>query len=210
MKSSVIYFDFDRTLLDTDSLKLEQANRVATITQLTAAQVEEGMRAYVSSVDHLEFTPEGYAQFMAELFSVVPSDIIKIYLTTPSYIAQFVFPEVKQTLTELVKRGWKIGVFSAAVPGYQRLRIEATGILEYVEKELVIIDPKKTGIDALEKLPDDVIIVDDDKNVIEKLARHMPRFRPIWCNRKNSDTLITVPTISNLLEVLPICERYGV
>lgn len=206
MKRRVIYFDFDRTLLDTDALKKEQATRIAAITQLTLQQVEEGMKAYVRNVNHLEFTPEGYAAYMADIYAVNPGDILKIYVTTPSFIRQFIFPEVRETLNELVQSGWNIGIFSAAIPGYQRLRIEATGILDYVHSELIIIDPHKTGIEALEKLPDDVLVVDDDRTVIEKLMLHMPRFRPVWCNRKTSEKLDKIPTITNLREVLPLCS----
>lgn len=203
MKSKIIYFDFDRTLLDTDALKIEQANRISRIANITVDQVNEGMKLYIEAIiDHFEFTPEGYAVFLEELYGVNPSDILKIYITDSNYIADFLFPEVLEVLKCLKERGHELGIFSAASPGHQRLKIERTGVFEYIEKHLIIIDPKKMGIDSLEKLPDEVTVIDDDCEIIRKLSKYMPRFNPIWCNRKSIDVMQNIQTIHDLRDLL--------
>lgn len=199
----MIYFDFDRTLIDTDSLKDEQAKRIGAITGLTPEQTHEGMRAYIKSLEsHLDFTPEGYATFLENLYGVNPGDVLKIYVTDSNYVADFLFPEVLEVLTTLKKEGYSIGIFSAAMPGPQILKIEKTGVYDLVDKHLIIIDPRKLGIDALSQLPDGVMIVDDDFEVVSRLNKYSPRFTPVWCNRKSGEVNSVICTIHNLRELL--------
>jgi FMN phosphatase YigB (HAD superfamily) len=202
MEKKIVYFDFDRTLLNTDALKIEQTKRIAGITNLSIIQIEEGMRLYVESIkNHLDFTPEGYAEYLSKEYGCNLSDVLKIYITDSNYIGEYLYPEVLGVLEELKKIGYSLGIFSAAMPGPQRLKISRTGVFEFTEEHLIIIDPRKLGIEVLEQLPDGVIIVDDDLQVIEKLQRHSPRFVPIWCNRKNQDDLPKTRTIHSLKEL---------
>jgi len=83
MDRNVIYFDFDRTLLDTDALKAEQERRIAQITELTIEQVNEGMHAYIASLDtHLHFSPDGYAVFLANRFNIDQNQVLKVLSST--------------------------------------------------------------------------------------------------------------------------------
>lgn len=200
MTPHVIYFDFDRTLLDTDALKQEQASRVAQITGLTSEEVTRGMQLYVSSINHLDFTPEGYAFYLEQLYGINPSDVLKIYVTDSNYIAGYLFPEVLPVLKKLSDQGMSLGIFSSAVPGYQLLKIERTGILEFIDRQ-PIISPRKLEPECVRKLPEGAVIIDDDQEVINNLVENHPQLLSIWCNRRNGKNHPKVRTIHNLEEL---------
>lgn len=203
MQNKIIYFDFDRTLIDTDALKVEQAERVAKITQLTVAQVQEGMKQYIASIDnHLNFDIGEYAAFLARQFDVNPSDVAKIYLTDCNYIANYLFPESLEVLEKLREAGFALGIFSGAVPGHQKVKIESTGVLEFIPWDSVIISPQKLQNAVVSKVPEGATIIDDDPNVIQYLVDNHPLITPIWCNRKTNETMPQVRTIKNLRELL--------
>ena len=205
VKGRVIYFDFDRTLLDTDELKEEQARRIALIAELSLEQVNQGMKEYIQSLaDHVDFSPEGYATYLAAHFGVVPSDVIKIYITDSNYIKDFLYPNTLSVLRKLKNRHNDLGIFSAAIPGHQRLKIERTGVLSYINPTRIIIEPRKLELSILSKLPEGAIVVDDDKQVILWLCEHAKQITPIWINRKTEELLSGVMTISDISELLTV------
>ncbi|MCC7304367.1 HAD hydrolase-like protein [bacterium] len=203
MKSQVIYFDFDRTLLDTDSLKQEQARRIAKIAQLSEEQVYQGMQQYIESIpNHLYFDVGGYALFLGNLYDINPSDVTKIYLTDCNYIADFLFPETLEVLKKLSREGYSLGIFSSAVPGHQKIKIENTGVLEYIPWSSVIISPNKLDTDIVAKIPNNTIVIDDDRTIIVELLEKHPHLTPVWCNRKTDEKIYGIRTIKNLSELL--------
>lgn len=200
MDRNVIYFDFDRTLLDTDALKAEQAKRIANNTGLTIEQVNEGMRRYVNSVSgHLQFSPDGFSIFLSQYFTLDPHLALNVYMSDPRYIATYLFPEV---LEELTKRGYRLGIFSAAMFGYQKVKIENSGVLNWIPWSSVLISPKKLEKEILSQIPDGATVVDDDISVVNTLMVRAPSLIPVWCNRKTEETHATCKTIKSLRDLL--------
>ena len=56
--------------------------------------------------------------------------------------------------------------------------------------------------DFLKKIPDGVTIIDDDKNVIEKLKQLRPDLELIWINRKDEEKMDGIRTIKSLEELI--------
>jgi len=203
MDCQTIYFDFDRTLLDTDALKAEQERRIAQITELSIEQVNEGMRHYIASLDtHLHFPPEGYAAFLANRFSIDQNQVLKVYITDSNYIAEYLFPEVLEVLAELKNRGVELGVFSGAMFGHQKVKIERSGITEFISWKSILVTPQKLDSQVLSKIPRNALVIDDDIAVVTALVTQAPTLVPVWCNRKTSDQATGLKTIHSLKDLI--------
>lgn len=203
MQASTIYFDFDRTLLDTDGLKAEQARRIAKITYLSEEQVVEGMKKYIASlIDHLDFHPEEYANYLASLYSVPAGDVMKVYLADTSYFAGFVFPEVVEVLTQLQQRGVSLGIFSSAQYEYQLHKLKYSGVMQFFKHDSIIIHPRKLTPEIVTKVPNESLVIDDDLAVVQELQKSHLHVVPIWCNRKSADEASGIRTIHTLRELL--------
>lgn len=201
----LLLFDFDRTLLNTDALKAEQTLRIARITRTTPEEILEGMRGYIATIPSKnDFSPEGYALFLQDNLGVNPSDVLKIYITVPSYVTGFLYPEALPIMTELRARGYRLGIYSEARKEHQRLKLERTGVLELCVQKYVIIAQKKVVDEVVLSLPQGTIIVDDDRGVIEGLQRYSSLIEPIWLNRKSNDSHPEVRTIFSLTQLLDI------
>jgi len=199
----VVFFDFDRTLIDTDLLKTEQTRRIARITSLSEKQVTEGMRLYIESLtDHFQFNPGGYANFLADLYSISSGDVMKVYLSDSSYISYFVFPEVPRVLTDLKENGWRLGIFSSAVFEHQLHKLKNSGVMKFFEENSIIIHPRKLTPEIVNKVPEGAYVIDDDIDIAAALKRHHAHVIPIWCNRKTNEEHPTIKTVHNLSQLL--------
>jgi FMN phosphatase YigB (HAD superfamily) len=199
----IILFDFDRTLLDTDSLKVTQAQKIADITELSYEQVQDGMRSYIASLaSNLDFSPQGYAQHLQILWGINPSDVLKIYVTGANYVRNHLFPEVVDVLAQLSK-SYTLGIYSEAQAIHQRLKIENAGILEYLDATKIIIAPRKKEQHIIESLPISAVVIDDDLQVIDALVKFgAATLKPIWLNRKSGtkhDSVVTIHSLNDLL-----------
>lgn len=200
---SHIFFDFDRTLIDTDALKAEQAHRIAKITQLSVEDIHAGMRQYIDSIqNHLLFSVEGYAQFLSDLYGVSPGDVLKIYLTDCNYIADYVFPEVYEVLQTLSENNVEMGIYSTANPGHQRIKVEHSGVLKYIPWHKVVIAPNKLAPEIVAKVPNKVTLIDDDLEVLTTFQRVRPDVEVLWINRKQSTSSFSGKMIYSLRELL--------
>jgi hypothetical protein len=196
----LLLFDFDRTLLDTDALKEAQAEKVATIVGLTIEQVHNGMRSYIASLQsNLDFTPAGYAQHLQLLWGVNPSDVTKIYYTDVGYIQHFLFDDTLPALSRLSKK-YELGIYSESQPTYQLLRIEHSGVMDFISPERVSVLSRKREPEQLQKIPKGAILIDDDVKVIKAVLEHAQHIRLVWLNRKKLPNEFGVAEIASLAD----------
>jgi FMN phosphatase YigB (HAD superfamily) len=197
-----IFFDFDRTLIDTDALKSEQAKRLANATQLTVEQVNGVMQSYISTLrDSYEFTIDNYIAALSSTYGVNPKEVEKVYFTETAYIADYIFPDVFPTLRQLKKKGVLIGIFSESNPKHQWIKFEKSGVLEFIDRQYIIVAKHKTEKQTISQLPKDVILIDDSLRVLDAMLTLAPDLKYLWLNRKSKDVHSIIPTIHTLNEI---------
>lgn len=95
-----------------------------------------------------------------------------------------------------------VGIFSEGVPEWQMKKLVLTGAIDYLDQALIFIERRKLASEAIEKIPNGVVLIDDKKEVIKALRLQMPDLELIWINRKNEEEMDGVKTIRNLTELL--------
>lgn len=202
-----VLFDFDRTLIDTDALKREQAKRVAQILGENIDTVEELMKAYIESLDsHLDFDITEYATFIHHRYHIPVEYIRNVYVNNPTYIRNFVYPEVIETLKILRQRGYVLGILSQASMESQRIKFEYSGVLSFMSPAYVSVVRRKTTEKALSIIDLGAMFVDDDWEVIEYVIRMRPDIRAVYIDRSNGnrcDYPLRITSLDKIIELSP-------
>jgi len=79
--------------------------------------------------------------------------------------------------------------------------MKISSIINFFKKDLIFITNGKLNDDFIKQLPDGAIIVDDKKEVVEKL-KNLNRFNIVWINRESDEKIDGVATIKSLEELI--------
>lgn len=200
--SKVVLFDIDKTLLQTDLLRVRILKLITLHSNLSLYEVEKKLKSYLKTLKsnyHFDFL------VFLEVLSLPKGEyeLIKNEFEKNSYIFPK-FDDVIPALESLWQKGHKIGIFSEGVPRYQRTKLKNLKIDKYLNSDLVFIVQKKRTAKVLKKLPKDSYIIDDNIDVILYLEK-WGTFNPVLLNRNNSkDYQTNTKTIQSLLEVKDI------
>lgn len=93
-----------------------------------------------------------------------------------------------------------MAIFSEGFKDYQGQKIAT--LIDLFDKDLIFITRRKLDEVYLKQIPKGVLIVDDNKEVIETLKQLRPDSELIWINRKNEEKIEGVKTIKSLDELL--------
>jgi len=136
------------------------------------------------------------------------------------------YEETEEVLRALKRRGYSLGVFSAAQDlTYQRMKLERSGIIDYFDPQLIYIGEKKDVGACKERLAEklaqesglqlsengSLVIVDDRPDVLEKFSACFPQAITVRVKRgKHQDMeseFIPDHEISDLKGLLEIVEK---
>jgi FMN phosphatase YigB (HAD superfamily) len=195
MDKKIILFDIDRTLFDVDSFEKMIYQKISEATGLekeliSNMRIEFGSKLAGYAVDSL-------IDYIAQK-SNTNLDFLKESLEDKNTYKKYIFSEVKKVLNDL-KRKNKLGLFSNGNYNYQTKKI--SNIIEFFEKDLVFITDGKLEDNFIKKVPNKVVIVEDDKNIVKSL-KNLNRFEIFWLNRnQDEEKMDGVRTIKNLEEL---------
>lgn len=202
MKKKTILFDVDDTLIKTHEMASKFYEELAIELETTKEKIVELKEKYKSTLKRTsDYLPDDLILFIG---NILKRDIKNINNPFENEIIyqNFLHPDSKETLKELNKN-FKLGIFSEGFNSYQSDKVYLSGIGDFFDKRLIYINKDKLDPVFVSKLPDGAIIVDDKKEVVEKL-KTLSRFHVVWINRKDDDQIDGVTTIKSLEELLII------
>jgi hypothetical protein len=125
-----------------------------------------------------------------------------------------IYDETMKILTQL-KRVASLGIFSKGEAGFQKAKLEKTGMLKFFEENNIhIFDNKDANlISVLEKYKDSkLFLVDDKLEILCSAKRHMPQVITVWVKRgpyaqiqepiENFVPSATIDDLSNLYRIV--------
>ena len=198
MTKKIILFDMDRTIYDTKSSGEKISQCLAEISQKTVEEIKKIQIDYTSGLESsTDFDPDEFLKEVEKETKVDLETLNQAFFSSKNFV---LYPEAKEKLNKLLNEGYSLGIFSEGVYEWQMKKLILTGIINYFDKNFIFIGRRKLSEDFIKKLPDGATIIDDKKEVVEKLGA-LGRFRVIWINRINDETISGVKTIKSLLEI---------
>lgn len=205
MKRKLILFDWDDTLFSKVEYKKRLRSNLAKICGVSEEEIFKFEEKYFENLKRSDdFQIKNFVESFSEKFDKkielkdFSSDNLKIY-------SGALFTKTISVLEKL-KDNFDLGIYSQGFVDLQKIKIRSSGVDNFFEKEFVYIDRNKLRADFVSKLPDGAIIVDDKKEVVEKL-KQLNRFKIIWINRNDDEPIEGVTTIHNLEELMVNLEK---
>lgn len=203
MDKKIILFDFDKTISDTNGFVEKfcfELNRLFSIPkQITLVTFEEYKSKLEFSTD---FRPEDFSQDVSKKTGI-DLKLIEECIFNPKNFP--VFEEVRHVLTELSIKN-RLGIFSEGFDDWQKKKIKLSGLWDFFDPDLIIIERRKLSPESINKIPTGAVVIDDKRIVIENLANTRPDLYLVWINRLNGERIEApqIRTIKNLDELLTI------
>ena len=201
MNKKIILFDWDDTLFSKNLYKKNLTTNLARICETTEEEAVKVDDEYFSNlINSGDFKIEDFLKTFEDKFDKkinledFNTDKLGIY-------SKALFPETIEVLEKL-KNDYALGIYSQGYENLQRLKIKFSGIENYFDQDLIFIDRDKTQPDFVVKLPTKAVVIDDKKEVIEKLKQLRPDLELVWINRKDEEKISEVKTIKSLEELI--------
>jgi len=199
MKRKIILFDWDDTLFSKIEYKKRLRSSLAKICETSEGEIFKFEEKYFDNLKRSDdFQIDNFVEIFGKKFGKkieledFNSDKLKIY-------SGALFPETISVL-ESLKNNFDLGIYSQGFVNLQKVKVKSSGIENFFDEEFIFIDRNKLNSNLVEKLPNGAIIVDDKKEVVEKL-KTLNRFDVIWINRNTDEKIEGVTTIKNLNEL---------
>ncbi len=194
-----IYFDIDRTLIDSVKIRELTRARMCGETGLRRNQLNQVIEEYVSTLAHKnDYRREKMINFVSEKTGIKYAALKQAH-DRPENYSEALYPEVAKALERLKKVGEVLGIYSEGFVRYQTDKLVLSGIIRYFETDKVVIVKRKLREKVVKQL-DAAVVVDDSREVIEYL-KNFKEITPIWLNRINKENMDGVRTIYNLDEL---------
>jgi FMN phosphatase YigB (HAD superfamily) len=204
MEKEIILFDWDDTLFSKTEYKKNLRSNLARICEVSEEKVFEFEEEYFNNlIKSGDFQIDDFVNSFSQKFNKkieledFSSDKLGIY-------SKALFPETISTL-EFLKNHFNLGIYSQGFISLQKIKIQESGIENFFDEQQIYISRDKLDPAFIEMLPDGATIIDDKKEVIEKL-KAIGRFNIIWINRKDDEIMDGVTTIKNLTELIDLVK----
>lgn len=198
MEKGIILFDVDRTIYNTKSSGEKFSQCLAEISQKTVEEIKKIQIDYTSGLESsTDYDPDKFLKEVERETKVDLETLNQAFYSSKNFV---LYPETKEKLNKSLNEGYSLGIFSEGVPEWQMKKLILTGIIDYFDNNFIFIGRRKLSDDFIKKLPDGATIIDDKKEVVEKLGA-LGRFRVIWINRINDETIPGVKTVKSLSEI---------
>lgn len=208
-KPKIILFDIDYTLIDTDKLRKLTNEKILKIVKISLQKLEKATEEFANTLKtSKEFSPQKYAQFLAKYFAdaAIRKAVNNIF-REPGIYQQATYPEVISVFKKL-KQIFRLGIYSEGVKEFQMNKLTLSGIIKYLDKNLIFIYPDKTGkAEELVKKFGEVYFVDDNPKHIKDITK-TEGAHPIWlkrgpkaqaCGSLNCPTILSLEELGTIL-----------
>lgn len=203
MGKGIVLFDIDRTIFDTVRLTKSWVPEISRIIgNVEVTEVERAKNEFINSLAaDRDFDPEKFISFLCDRFNFDRPDLLSDVFygdENKKKFHDFIFPETFEVFNKLKKR-FHIGIFSEGTEKFQNYKFKAMEISEYLDKDLIFVLSNKSTPEALAKIPEGAVVVDDKESVCEYLSEH--GVKTIWLNKKDGGINKNFQTIHNLLDL---------
>lgn len=195
----LILFDIDGTLFNPENFgRLIRAE----FTKILNTTEEELMRAnadyYAKLESTTDFNPHDMAAHIALVFGADSDVLDRVFWENTDIYKQSVYEDVPKSLARLSLVS-TLGIFSQGNVELQNRKIDCADIRKYLSGENIYIHARKLNDEVLADIPRGAVIVDDNHEVVVKMASVT---EAIWINRKTSDNDSSIRTIHSLNELV--------
>lgn len=199
MAKRVIYFDLDRTLINTDQLILDTRKELG---KIGVDEEEEAKfhQAYVAQLaSSTDFDPQKFITYLAENLSGHPDykALHQAFFKPDPYILN-VYPEVMSVLEQFGADGYTLCLYSEGNYFWQKKKLELSGLADFFSTHDERIFERKTEQKNVEKLIENSWVVDDNHQMIQSMLGYDHPLKVVWLNRNTTQTSHLVPTVFTL------------
>ncbi|MFA7301542.1 MAG: HAD hydrolase-like protein [Candidatus Shapirobacteria bacterium] len=198
--NNVIYFDIDRTLID--SVKLRELTRGGMCKELNLnrEKINVIIDDYIKSLNHKnDFCREDMLEIIRQKTGHKYLDLKNTH-DKYEYYFESLYDDVINTLEKLKKENNVLGIYSEGHYDYQLDKLMLSGIYKYFDIDKIIIKRKKLRDEEI-KIMGEAIVIDDWVEVIDYLS-DFPKITPIWLNRVDERKHKNARTIYGLGELV--------
>lgn len=195
-----IYFDIDRTLIDSVKIREQTRRTIALESGLGREKVEEYINNYVATLAH----KNGYSHMVMlqhlSQESGIDFELLKQAHDRPENFEKSLYDDTVITLAKLKENNNQLGIYSEGWDDYQLNKLKLSGIYKYFDEDKIIISRNKSIFKLVEKMGT-AIVVDDWPEVIDYLSQY-PKITPIWLNLLDNKKHKTARTVHSLSEII--------
>lgn len=196
MDKKIILFDIDGTLVDASLIGDMVYRKIGEVSGLDERKIREIKDEFRLKVTGYNITD--LVDYIAQK-SGINLTSLKIFLDSESIYNTYIYDDAQDVLSELSQDN-NLGIFSDGDFNYQNKKISS--IKEFFQDGLIFITIGKLMNGFLEKVSNGAMIVDDDRNILEKLKQLRPDLELVWINRKDEEKMEGIKTIRSLKELL--------
>lgn len=201
-KKSILLFDIDRTLLDTDKMSaLRKEIILKTLDTTDYEKIKKIQNEYISTLkNERDYTPNDYLKVLAESFQIELKPLLDTYYGKENSYAyeNAVFPQTRVVLNQL-KDKFRMGIFSEGTKKFQNHKFRSMNLNEFFDDELIFINEAKDTMEVLNKIPEGAVVIDDKESICNFL--YESGIKCIWLNKKDNRVSDKFQTIHSLLEL---------
>lgn len=202
MSKEIILFDWDDTLFSKAEYKKNLRSNLARICEVSEKEIFDFEEKYFENlVNSGDFQIDDFVGSFSQRFNKkinledFSTDRLGIY-------SRALFSETVEVLNKL-KNNFQLGIYSQGFDSLQRIKIRSSGIENFFDQNLIFINRNKLDSEFIDGLPSGSTIVEDKKEVIEKL-KSVGRFQLFWINRIDDQKIDGATTIKNLDELISL------
>jgi hypothetical protein len=200
MSKKIILFDWDDTLFSKAEYKKNLRSNLARICEVSEEEIFEFEEKYFDSLANSgDFQIDDFVKSFSQKFNK-KIDLEDFSTDRLGIYSKALFPETVGVLNKL-KTNFRLGIYSQGFDSLQKIKIRSSGIESFFDQNLIYINRNKLDSEFIETLPDEATIIEDKKEVIEKL-KSVGRFQLFWINRNNDEKIDGVTTIKTLDELV--------
>lgn len=202
MAKPLIYFDIDKTLIDTKKM-LELVRTSVAVVGVPAELFTETVNQYIQSLDSKTyFDPEHLIRRLVSSADSVEENLVRQAFWQQSNFSQALFPEVIQVLNTL-QPVTELGVFSQGVRYWQEQKLELSTVTSFFPSHSRVISLDKLSQHSLAQLQPNSWVVDDKVEVVEQLRKVRPDLTVLQVRRDQHPAVSgVVASLSEVVEQL--------
>lgn len=203
MNNSILLFDIDYTLFNTDIFRNKIIEETLSQFKLDEKRVRQFYFEYERNIN----TPVGinikhFTEQIGKEFNLSPELLFSIMMDRKRLYLESLYPDTISTLT-LLSKEYTLGIFSQGYRSFQENKLKKCGIISNFKREYIYIFPDKTLGSVLKTLPENAIIIEDKLSVVQLIKSPL---RTIHINRGKIKSTHPL-SINNLVELPPLLKQ---
>jgi FMN phosphatase YigB (HAD superfamily) len=195
----LMLFDIDLTLYDSLHFRALYPPLMANALNISLQELTRTQNIYLNTLEKsTDFLPQMYLRHIADHYKFPYRQLQAIYYD-PGLFRASLYPDTIPALQKLHPL-YILGIFTEGNTDFQINKLKYSGIWDYFNQKYIYIHRRKLDPEIIVRMPPNATVVDDRLEVVEKL-QPFPRIQPVWLNRKNQITHLSVPTIHKLTDL---------